>query len=131
MDTKRAREIMSRVGQALEPLGQELGVAFRVKSGSMALGSVTLKLEVSDVDGSGAVQTPERANFERYQAIHGLPAESLDWQFMHKGELWKVVGYNPGASKMPVVVLRLKTVKLYKFPVATIQAYWRQQKSAA
>lgn len=126
MDRTKARLIMERVQQTLAPLGEELGVQFSIKSGSVS-GSIVLKLEASEIDAeTGVAGSREAEAFRAYAAYHGIPIEALGQEFESRGKRYRLTGYAARRDKFPFTAVRIADGAQFKFPAAVIERAFKK-----
>lgn len=105
-DGHTARLISDAMLKALKVVEQEFGVVFSAHGGRYSSDgkNYTPKIEVSTLSKDGSVQSREVENFKKYAKMDGLNPEDLGREFMMRGELFKIVGYNANARKNPIII---------------------------
>ena len=109
------------ISQALEAVGKEFGVAFKVGlHAGYTDNTVTYKLEGSLVKEDGVVFDQRRDDY----AWFGAEAETgfaLDDCFLHGRYKYRVAGYARRAQKYKLLCERVGTGDLYKFTIAQVK----------
>lgn len=109
----------------LTELGKELGIQFKIRSGTCAYDNKTanMKLEMALVNSdTGIAETKERSNYALLARARGLPADGLDKIVRCSNKRFKITGLNTRARVRPVITECLDDGHTYTFPVDTIVA---------
>jgi hypothetical protein len=96
----------------------EYGVKLADKGGSFSDNNFTMRLEIARIHEDGGVLTKEAQDFKTYARRYGLTADCLNKVFVDltDGTRWKVVGAKPRSPKYPILVEKVGSGMLYKFP---------------
>ena len=116
IDRATCRILGEAVDEALRPVAEKFGLAFRRESGRFTDASFTVKGTFS-VRGEGGV--PKDA--ARHAGLLGLPEDCVGKQFMANGSIYTVEGVNIRRPKFPVSGRGIQGGR-YKFTVAQVLA---------
>jgi hypothetical protein len=109
------------ISQALEAVGKEFGVAFKVGlHAGYTDNTVTYKLEGSLVKEDGVVFDQRREDYIQYW-MEDETGFALDDTFDHRGREYRVAGYARRAQKYKLLCERVGTGDLYKFTIAQLK----------
>lgn len=113
---ENCRKISARIQEALEAVGEELGVTIETGNGRFAADRFNLKLEIHLGEG---VDTGKR-DWERTCIYFGLKPEDFGRSFRHAGTTFTVCGIKPKSKKYPILA-RNANGTTYKFPVEVLR----------
>ena len=82
--------------------------------------SATVKFVFHQVGEDGTAKNTDREDFARNTSyVTGIKAEDFGRTFKHRGETYKIVGWNYRAKKFPINVTRADG-RRFKFPLSTV-----------
>jgi hypothetical protein len=114
--------IRREMDEALAKIGARHGVSFNL--GSMRYdgdGSrFTVKTECLRRSEDGTVETKEAKDFTRLAHLYGLKPEHLGVTVTMGGEHYRISGLSTRSRKYPILAMRLKDGKTYKFTEPSI-----------
>tara|TARA_R110000824_G_scaffold202806_1_gene387000 strand:+ start:540 stop:893 length:354 start_codon:yes stop_codon:yes gene_type:complete len=108
------------ISQALEAVGKEFDVMFKVGDAGFTDNTVTFKLEGSVVREDGLVFDQRREDYIQYW-MEDKTGFALDDTFNHRGREYRVAGYARRAQKYKLLCERVGTDDLYKFTIAQLE----------
>jgi len=106
---------------ALDTVAAELGYQIQVGNASFSGSQCTFKVECAVVGEDGMAQTREATDFKARAALYGLSPDDLGKVFTNGGERFRVTGLKPKSRKYPIVAVRVKDDKGYKFPADMVK----------
>ena len=114
MDKIKTKLIAAEVLHAIKEIGEKHECEIAYKGGSYDDNAATIKFEFAERAADGMVMTKMATDFQRYAESVGLKPEDLGRTFDRHGETYKIVGFKPRATKMPVIVEKLAGGGRYK-----------------
>lgn len=121
IDKPSLKVLRPAIEKALNDAGIE-GVTFRLGSATYSPGShATFKLEVSQINQDGSVETKDAAEYHANAKWFGLPEDGLGKIIVLRGDRYEIVGLAPRSRKYPVLVRRCRDKKTYKYPLYDVQ----------
>ena len=118
--TSKINKMRDPISQALEAVGKEFGVMFKVGNASYTDSTVAFKLEGSVVREDGLVFDQRREDYIQYW-MEDKTGFALDDIFLHRGMPYRVAGYARRAVKYKLLCERVGTGDLYKFTIAQLE----------
>lgn len=106
MDKIKTKLIAAEVLHAIKEIGEKHDCVIAYKGGSYDANSATIKFEFAETAEDGTVMTQMATDFQRYAESVGLKPEDLGRSFQRYGDTYKIVGFKPRATKMPVICER-------------------------
>ena len=116
------RLLTDRINEALESLGEELGLSIKVQGGGrFSPTNVTFKVEASVTGEDGEEDNSTMAaDFRKQAALYGLQASDLGRTFRQRRSTFTIIGCKPRSYKYPILC-RNQNGKVYKFPVDQVK----------
>jgi hypothetical protein len=114
MDSRKTKQIGAAMLSALAPVAKEFDCVIAYKGGSYGDTAAILKIEFAERSEAGIVMTQMATDFQTYAESVGLKADDLGKSFERHGNTFKIVGFKPRATKMPVIAER-QDGKRFKF----------------
>jgi hypothetical protein len=112
------------IEQALEPVGDDFGMA--VKVGAITFGSTNchMKIEFGTVSEDGEIDTKQAVDFRQRAPMYGLESSDLHRTFQAPTGLeYKIIGLNTRSRRYPILARATKGGKTYKFATASVLRY--------
>jgi hypothetical protein len=129
---KKVREVLNKVLADNKDVFGDINVSAETANGTIKSTCLVLKVEFSDVNDEGIVETPERNDYKLYARMFDLKKEWLDQVFEdRKGNSYRITGLKPNASKRPVVVESLENGGGYVFPAVAVRKAMEEKEAAA
>ena len=119
IDRNTVRVMRTVMETMLQDFEAEFGVKVTLGSARFTERNVTFKTDVGIVDDGGVVHSAMAEDFIRYAQRHGIPVENLGKTFVSNGEIVKLIGYKPRATRFPFVGERTDG-KRFKYTAATV-----------
>ncbi len=120
MDQNRAQELSGIIMKVLTESKELEGLEFRMAGGRLGLTECTFNVQVLEPQPDGL--TPEGRTFRDRSIDYGLRAEWLSRTFVGpSGDRYQIVGLRTSARQYPVLAVRVRDGKLYKFSVYQIR----------
>lgn len=101
-------EIRNEIMKALQPIADNLGVAFSIGKIGYSDTYCKVPLTISIVGESGEVQTPEAEAFKQVAHLYDLKPENLFAKFKMGGVEYEIIGLNTRSGKYPIKCRRVK-----------------------
>jgi len=120
-DRATVRETRSRLQAALDTVAKELGCQIQVGNASFSGPNCTFKVECAVVGKDGTAQTQETTDFKALATRYGLSPDDLGKVFTTGGHEYRVAGLKPKSHRYPIVAVRVKDDKTYKFPADVVK----------
>ena len=120
-DRATVRETRDKLQAALAQVAEELGCRIEVGNASFSGSQCTFKVECAVVGEDGMAQTRETTDFKARAALYGLSPADLGEVFTNGGDQFRVAGLKPKSRKYPIVAVRVKDGKAYKFPADMVK----------
>jgi hypothetical protein len=103
MDRQKTKRIADAVIVALATVAAEFECEVDYKGGKYSDNAATLKIEFAERAADGTVMTQMATDFQNYALSVGLKPDDLGASFERNGTSYKIVGFKPRATKMPVI----------------------------
>jgi len=110
----KAKQISADVEAALKAVATKHGLTVTVRGGSFTAGTFKPRVEFKSGDA-------DRAEFEQYARMFGLPADAFGKTFAVRGMRYAIKGLRLNSRKRPVLAERLDG-KMFCFEVAAVLA---------
>ncbi len=121
MDRPKVKALRARLEAALKAaFGEEMGVM--VGSARFTKTSVQFKIEMSEPNAQGQVESPHVTAFKTHCKLFGLEPTDLGRTFVSRGRTFKIVGILPKCYKNPIAADAVDNGKKFKFPVEVVKA---------
>jgi len=120
MDRIKAKMLRKAIEMELKEVEENLKVKIEVGRCTYNDSNCTFKLEIADIGKNGEVKSKEVEEFIRYASNFGLNADDLGKQFNSNGEIFKITGLSVRKRKYPILGVRLKDGKRFKFAVEQV-----------
>lgn len=125
-----ANALHKRIDEAVEKVAAEFGLIY--KSGLARFNDTELSMKVTlqveapaDVPAAGTpISAADVATWKHVATANGFEATDIGREFMSNGEIFKVVGWNSRAPKMPVKAIRVRDGQHFKFSPAAVRGKW-------
>jgi hypothetical protein len=121
LSRSRVRDLIEAVKSSLADLAQAEGLVISFAGARFTDSSLRLTLNLSVVDDTGTVLTPEHVAWTQLATTFGLNPEWLGQEFTYSGNRYRVIGLNRRARRMPVKTVQVASGKPYKFPAALVK----------
>ena len=122
----KIKEIRKDLDQALKEIGIKHGFSLKTGNASFSKSNFSMKIEGATIIG-GEVQSKERVAFEFFAESVGLEINDLGKVFKQGGFLYEIIGYKSKCSKRPVLCKRVGTDQRYKFSVAMVKIFMKEE----
>lgn len=106
MDRQKTKRLADAVIVALATVAAEFECEVDYKGGKYSDNAATLKIEFAERAADGTVMTQMATDFQTHAAFVGLKPDDLGATFERNGHTYKIVGFKPRATKMPVICER-------------------------
>ena len=121
MDRAIAEKLLKDVQAAID-LGEIEGFSIKLLPGTYdPRGTITFKVEASELSADGTVNTPERIAWKGARFIGGVETEWLDQTFTHEHKVYTIVGLKPRSYVRPILC-EGPDGRMAKFPVNMVRA---------
>jgi len=107
LDKANLHVVRAAINARLEPLLEDLGLS-KCQVGNIKYGpdggtfSVEIQIDQNFSESAKAYNT-------RQSSIYGFPTNIVDMHFNHKGNTYKITGFNISSGKFPIEALNLAT----------------------
>ena len=108
--------------QMIDCLNEKFANRFEFKqiSGRYNDISLTLKLEIAEINENGKVESAIERDFQEYARFYGLQLTDLGRTFTSNGKRYKISGCKPRNIRYPILGTRVPDGKRFKFTVDTV-----------
>jgi hypothetical protein len=110
MDKKKAKLIVDYLKKLFDgvrdDLEKEFNIQLDVNRTTFGTNNATIKIEVSEIDEGGVVQTRMVSDFKRNAELFGLKKSDLNKKIKLQGGEYEIVGLKSRNRKMPIIVYR-------------------------
>jgi hypothetical protein len=114
-DGSTARLVGQQAADALKEFAEKLGLTVSYGGGSFESTEFTLKVKLKVADVAVAADA-EKAKWDRYATMLGMPAEAFGRTFISRGDTWRIVGLMPSRPKFCLRAKNIFTGKEMLFP---------------
>lgn len=119
MDRQTANRLRTDMLAALQPIADAHALRIDAKGGSFDDTTCRFKVEFVDVQ-DGVALTSERRMFTCSAPLFGLKPEHLDATFQAAGTEYRITGLSPSRRKFPVLAVRTRDDREFKFGADTV-----------
>lgn len=108
------RMISADVAEALKEFASSQGLEMTMPGGTFQPTEFTLKVKFV-VKATPNGTSGEQAKFEQLAGLFGYKATDYGRTFRSRGELFKMIGFNLRARRMPIIAVRIPDGRRFKF----------------
>ena len=121
IDRNALRTLRTAIDAALESVGKQYGVKLTA-SGKAHYGGATgdIQVEIATIGQDGTVIMKEVRDFNECHELFGLKPEHLNAEFTVRGEKYRIGGLLMNAKRFPILGIRAKDGKQFKFPETAV-----------
>ena len=112
---QRVRRILDNAILMIADDLRQAGVVVKTGRGTYGDTVATLKVEISDVNEDGTVETKEASDFRRMCSKWMMVPSDLGRTFTSNGVIFRIIGCNPKGRKYPIIAENTHTGEQYKF----------------
>jgi len=105
-DRPTLRTLGAEIEVALREVAKRHGLHLTMKGGRFDATTYTPKFEFATISQGGNAETREASAFKQWAKAFGLEPSDLNATIQHKGHKYKIVGANPNAKRMPILLTR-------------------------
>jgi len=100
MDKTEAGVVQREISEAVDIILARHKLKRKVTRASYTEGTLRITINANSTD---PAHDPKIADWKRYAAAFGLPADGLGRTFTSRGQAWKIVGLDAGRRRYPVI----------------------------
>jgi len=112
--------------QVLKEIGIKHGFSLKTGNAHFSKSNFSMKIEGATIV-DGEVQSKEREDFKLFAELVGLEINDLGKVFKQGGFRYEIIGYKSKCSKRPVLCKRVGTDQRYKFSVAMVKMFMKEE----